>query len=235
MKQKFSKISNINVSVNSTWMDKLFLSFDLDWAHEEIILDCYDLVSSYNVNSTWFVTHPTDFLNFNHDKIELGIHPNFNNLLNGNNEDRSPIYVMDKLLKLVPSAKTLRSHSLAQSERLLDTFTEVGITHVSNMYIPYSSKIITKPFNVWDNITIVPHVFQDNAAIRMNELIQKNDVSFGFHVFDFHPIHVYLNTEDINRYEETRDLHYKPKELIKYRYEGYGTRNKLIDLLESTA
>jgi hypothetical protein len=38
--------------------------------------------------------------------------------------------------------------------------------------------------------------------------------------------------ESLNRYERTRPLHQKPKELIKQRYEGYGTRNRLIELLE---
>ena len=51
-------------------------------------------------------------------------------------------------------------------------------------------------------------------------------------VFDFHPIHVFLNTESLNRYERARPFFQNPKELIKHRYEGYGTRNRFIELLE---
>jgi len=51
-------------------------------------------------------------------------------------------------------------------------------------------------------------------------------------VLDFHPIHVFLNTESLDRYERTRPLHHNPKELIKHRFEGYGTRNRLLEVLE---
>lgn len=54
----------------------------------------------------------------------------------------------------------------------------------------------------------------------------------GLKVFDFHPIHVFLNTESLDRYERTRPLHQNPKELIKHRYQGDGTRSRLIELLE---
>ena len=30
---------------------------------------------------------------------------------------------------------------------------------------------------------------------------------------------------------KTRHLHNKPSELIKYRYDGYGTRNRLLELI----
>lgn len=54
----------------------------------------------------------------------------------------------------------------------------------------------------------------------------------GVKVFDFHPIHIFLNTESLDRYERTRPYHQNPSELIKHRYKGYGTRNRLIELLE---
>lgn len=89
------------------------------------------------------------------------------------------------------------------------------------------------PFSLWSGAIIVPHRFQDNASIRLSEdLPDQNCLRSGFHVFDFHPIHVFLNTESLDRYERTRSLHHNPKELIKYRYEGYGTRSRLIELLE---
>lgn len=50
-------------------------------------------------------------------------------------------------------------------------------------------------------------------------------------VINFHPIHVFLNTESMDRYESVRHIHQNAQELLKYRYEGYGTRNLLIDLL----
>ena len=67
----------------------------------------------------------------------------------------------------------------------------------------------------------------------MNELFPPRDKLLnGFHVFDFHPIHVFLNTESLDRYERTRSIHQNPKELIKHRYQGHGTRSWLMELLE---
>ena len=42
---KFSFISHILPDVPKTWEDKIFISFDLDWCHDDIILDTLDLIS----------------------------------------------------------------------------------------------------------------------------------------------------------------------------------------------
>lgn len=231
----YSTISQINPDNTKSWNGKLFLSFDIDWAHDEIILDCYDLVCFYSVATTWFVTHKTEIIQiFKENKsIELGIHPNFNELLNGKTEIKNSYEILQKMLSIIPHARSIRSHSLTQSERLLDQFSEFGLSHVSNFFVPYSSGIHVKPFYLWNNTIIIPHTWQDNVALKMDSgFPEKKRLNQGFHVFDFHPIHVFLNTESLDRYERTRSLHHNPKELIKHRYEGYGTRNRLIELLE---
>jgi pyruvate-formate lyase-activating enzyme len=104
---------------------------------------------------------------------------------------------------------------------------------VSNLFILYSAGFRPAPFYLWQRLTVVPHQFQDNVEIKMNlESFGQESFEQGFHVFDFHPIHVFLNTESLDRYERTRKLHQNPKELIKYRYAGYGTRSRLIELLK---
>ena len=50
-------------------------------------------------------------------------------------------------------------------------------------------------------------------------------------VFDFHSIYVFLNTESSYRHEMLQPLHNCPTELINYRYSGFGTRSRLLDLL----
>jgi len=168
----------------------------------------------------------------NDPKIELGIHPNFNDLLNSKSRDNNK-EIVHKINDIVHHAVSLRSHSLTQSERLLDLFADFGFTHISNLFVPYCSSVITAPYNLWRELVIVPHQFQDNVEMKMNlSSFREQNFKSGFHVFDFHPIHVFLNTESLNRYELTRPLHHKPKELIKHRYEGYGTRSRLIELLK---
>jgi hypothetical protein len=84
-------------------------------------------------------------------------------------------------------------------------------------------------------MVIVPHFWQDNVALKMELLFPlEKEIKSSLSVFDFHPIHVFLNTEHLDRYELTRDLHQNPEELIKNRYEGEGTRTKLLNLLRLT-
>jgi len=53
----------------------------------------------------------------------------------------------------------------------------------------------------------------------------------GLAVLDFHPIHVFLNTESSERYERTREIRRRPDELLKHRHTGVGTRTRLMRLL----
>ena len=78
MTHRFSKLSKINVLDSDTWQNKLFLTFDIDWAHDDVIWDSFRLVESYGVETTWFVTHKTSFISLDCEMIEWGIHPNFN-------------------------------------------------------------------------------------------------------------------------------------------------------------
>jgi hypothetical protein len=234
---KFSNISAIEPEVRATWISKVFLSFDIDWADDDVIGDTIDLVEEAEVKATWFVTHQTPLLDRLRDnpKFELGIHPNFNSFLDGSTDGSglSAEKVVEQLMEIVPEAKTIRSHSLFQSERLVDIFKLVGLTHISNFFIPHGSGLDTKPFTIWSEMVIVPHCWQDNLALKMELPIPlEKERHSSFRVFDFHPIHVFLNTEDLDRYEHTRHLHQNPEELIKNRYEGEGTRSRLLKLLE---
>lgn len=212
----------------------MFFTFDVDWAHDEVIYDTFSLLVDSGCESTWFATHDSEYLNFlfGNDQVEVGIHPNFNVLMSLESGQDSK-EILTHARAIAPNSTSIRSHSLMQSERLLDQFCAAGFTHVSNFFVPYSSGLIMAPFGLWNGMTITPHQFQDNVEIKMN-LNSINNVQFscGFHVFNFHPIHVFLNTESLDRYERTRPLHQNPEELIKHRYQGYGTRNRLIELLK---
>ncbi len=55
----------------------------------------------------------------------------------------------------------------------------------------------------------------------------------GLKVFDFHPIHVFLNTENLERYEGSRSLHRCPGELIAHRgSDSRGSREQLKRLMQ---
>lgn len=211
------------------------LTFDLDWACDAVIHDTIDLVDQAGAPATWFVTHNTptlDRLRAN-PKYELGIHPNFNPLLAGTNSPGVEA-VIDALLEIVPEAKSVRSHSMVQSSRLMDLFLNKGLTFDCNHFIPEQSKIELRPWRLWNGLVKVPHFWEDDATCiyinnsGINELVKRN----GLKLFDFHPIHVFLNTEDLSLYEQTRAYHSDAKTLLAYRYSGIGTRNYLKQLLD---
>jgi hypothetical protein len=234
MKHKFQTLSSIKPESSSSWDNKIFLTFDTDWAHDEVILDSYAIVAKAGCRSTWFITNESDSLKTLRadPRIEIGMHPNFNALLNTGGSDNSR-NILKTMRKFLPEATCVRSHSLAQSERLIDEFIDIGLTHASNVFIPYQSSVKAAPFCLWGGMVVVPHQFQDNVEVRMSwRSFSEENFRKGFHVFDFHPIHVFLNTESLNRYEQTRPLHQNPKELLRHRYNGYGTRSRLIELLE---
>ena len=234
---KFSNISAINPNVTATWQSRLFLSFDIDWANDEVLADTIKIVRDAGIASTWFVTHNTPLLQElrSLNGVELGIHPNFNPLLDGHavDSENTACKVLNNVLSIVPNARAIRSHSLTQSERLVELFRLSGLTHISNSFVPHGCGFELKPFHCWDKMVVVPHCWQDNVALKMPiPFPTEEELLSEFHVFNFHPIHVFLNTENEDRYERTRYLHQNPEELIKHRFEGLGTRTRLIALLK---
>ena len=123
----------------------LYLTFDIDWACDEVLADTIDLVEQADIYATWFVTHDTPLLKRLRDnpKFELGIHPNFNNILAGRPDPANGMSAeetVDRLLSLVPEAKSVRSHSMTQSSVLLKLFLDKGLTHDCNHFIPHQAE-----------------------------------------------------------------------------------------------
>ena len=215
---------------------EIYLTFDIDWACDEVLKDCIDLIEKANVAATWFVTHDTPLLNRlrANPKFELGIHPNLNFLLEGSPKNgKSAEEVIDRIFSIVPEAKVVRCHSMTQNSRLSQMFVDKGLTHDCNHLIPEQSGIVVKPWLLWNGLIKVPHFWEDDAVCiyKQNSPVCELLAREGLKVFDFHPIHVYLNTEDLSRYERTRPLHGDPLELVKHRYAGEGTRTALEFLL----
>jgi len=239
---EFARISDIVPEKPETY-GSIFLTIDIDWANDEVINQTIDIIEKANVEATWFITHNTPIISrlAANPKFELGIHPNFNFLLDGDFRNGSDIRsIIENLIEIVPNAKSLRSHSLFTSTKLLQLMPNYGLTHESNIYIDRCNLNQLKPFRIWNDVIRVPHSFEDDLFLLthnsysptfnnyMKDYIFNND---NVRILDFHPIHVFLNTEKISRYESTRSIHNNPEELIKYRYKGEGTRTALEILL----
>jgi hypothetical protein len=236
-----SKLSNIKLEDSSTWQDKLFLTIDIDWAHDRVLACAIDFLDRFEAHATWFVTHHTLLLQRlrENQNYELGIHPNFNWLLSGDPRNgASATEVIDRLIQIVPEARSVRSHSMTQSTGLLQAFADAGLTHDANHFIPASSGVELKPWMSWNGMIRVPYCWEDDIFCTYRERgVPEPDVTAsaqrsGLRVFDFHPIHIFLNTESMKRYEQTRSVHQHPEVLFKHRYSGYGVRSRLLALMK---
>ena len=123
---------------------------------------------------------------------------------------------------------------MTQSSKMMDIFKRKGLIFDCNNFIPHTSKIILKPFKLWNGIVKVTHFWEDDVNLitddhtNVSELIKIE----GIKVFNFHPIHIYLNNENLERYENSRFCHNEQKRLNEFRFKGFGTQNILEQLLE---
>jgi len=240
---KFKKISTIKVDDDTSWKNSIFLTFDIDWAHDDVLMHTIELVEKADVAATWYVTHDTPLLKRlrQNPKFELGIHPNFNFLLEGDARNGKNAYeVVARIVEVVPEAKSVRSHHMTQSSSLLEIFKKFDLTHDVNHFIPNNLRFELRPWFLWNGLIRVPYSWEDDIHMLYESRLFQNSQrepdklilnESGLKVFDFHPIHIFMNTESFDRYERTRPLHQNSTDLIKHRFDGYGTHSRLIKLL----
>lgn len=239
LKVKSAKINEITLESDYV-KNHVFLTFDFDWAHDQVIEDTLEILIKYGAKATFLVTHQTPWIQhirFN-SNFELGIHPNLEPLaINENNYKSYVSSQFENLLGIIPEAVTFRSHATTNSSRILEIAKKFGIKYDLNYYIPFNSYCHIMPWKLWNGLFRVPFLWTDDVAAMNRDASFDANLSeilawSGIKVFNFHPIHVYLNTESLARYEESRPFHFNPEALMDYRYSGFGTRDKLIALLE---
>ena len=236
--ETFGRISEIDLGEPASWQGRVFLTFDIDWAVEGVLADTIDLVEQAGVAATWFVTHDSPILERlrSNPRFELGIHPNFNFLLEGDGRNgATAAEVLDRLLAVVPEAKAVRSHSMAQTAVLLNLFAERGLTHDCNHFIPGEAGMELRPWRYYNGLIKVPYFWEDDVHCLLDPKPSVTALATrpGLRVFDFHPIHIFLNTEKLARYEEARPFMADAATLLERRGAGCdGARDLLGRLLE---
>lgn len=236
-KSLFSRLCDIRPDCPDTWKGRIFLTFDVDWAEDFVLADCISLVERAGLPATWFLTHKTpllDRLGGNSD-FEIALHPNFNPLFN-----RTAQYgaeeIFERCANLSPGAVGVRSHSVSQSTGLFNIFIKHGMQYECNTLIPWDAGIDLKPWTYWDGGLIrLPYLWEDDVACLAGWPLEGQEPYWyqanGLNILDFHPIHVYLNTEDIDRYERSRADHRHAARLLHHRNFGIGVRTFLQRLM----
>ncbi|MCC6865836.1 MAG: hypothetical protein IT280_06705 [Ignavibacteria bacterium] len=207
---------------------------DINWSPEEVILDTIGLFEEHNVRCTFFSTHSSIVLsNLDKKKFEVAIHPNFNQLLNLSGKKRAED-ILDDILEIYPEAKGVRSYSLMQSINLLQLFADRHLVYEANSFLPYQTGL--KPFKLWNGLVRIPYNWEDDVHWSYGFEFEDCGINLnddGLNIFDFHPIHIFLNTENKFRYNEAKKFYHDPKKLKEFQNsEVKGARDMLISLLK---
>lgn len=216
-------------------MSKILFTCDIDWAPEAVIVDTLELFKKFNMKCTLFATHPSKTL-FQSDGalFELGIHPNFNPLFEGQSKKTAEDIVRD-LLRIYPKAKGVRSHTLTQNSKLIDLFARCGLVYDANLFLPYQK--ISAPFKLWNGLKRVQFNWEDDVHFLYKRSFKESGLDFKsseLNILNFHPVHIFLNTESSKRYEQAQVFYQDPEKLLRCRNttKTLGARDLLVSLLK---
>lgn len=188
-------------------MDIVAITCDVEWAPDYALESVAAIFEKYDVKSTWFVTHDSDALKrLQHktDFFEFGIHPNF---LSGSTQGSTESEVLKYVTRIVPHARTVRTHSLFQSSRLMEKMvSEFGIEIDVSIYLPNNPHIL--PHSVrYDRsgkeLVRVPYFWEDDLEWfnPVPSWVAQDKCGIpGVRIFNFHPMFVYANIESSERY-----------------------------------
>ena len=221
------------------------VTLDIDWAPDVVIDRVAGLLLERGVAATWFVTHRSaavERLRDRPDLFELGIHPNF---LPGSTQGRTHEEVLEHCLDLVPDAISMRTHSLYQSTPLLALVAETTPIEVDASILLMHTTIASLTTFTWNGRTLtrVPVYWEDDLAMEEANASWSLDAAEleneGVRIYDFHPIHVYLNSSEMGPYRSLRSssplIASDERTLAPYIGRGAGTGTMFAQLLDHLA
>jgi hypothetical protein len=227
---------------------KILITFDVDWAPDFMIDFALKRLVDAGVPATWFITHYSPALirlSQNPDFFELGIHPNF---MRGSTQGKTESEILQTCLSIVPTCRAMRTHGLMQSSNILDLCISQGNLMVdASIFLPLCKNIsVVRYLRMGKVLNRIPYYWEDDYAIDLadsNEAVDIWDVDAlvkdndGIMIFNFHPIHVYLNTADFESYERLKKVNknltdLNEDEVRKYINPKLGARTFFDELLK---
>ena len=195
--------------------DQLVLTLDVDWAPDFVIDEVAAVLTGHRVKATWFVTHQSaaiDRLRSHGDLFELGIHPN---MLPGSTHGQSEDEVLSHVKEIVPDAVSMRTHGLYQTSTwLAKAARDYAIQIDASLFLPNTDHLAPHQLK-WDEADLwrVPYYWEDDMEMFQDpprwQLNALRSSAPGWKIFNFHPIHVVMNTQSFSTYKELssqRDL-----------------------------
>ena len=202
------------------------------------------LLAERDVRATWFVTHASpavERLRARPDLFELGIHPNF---APGSSHGDTPEAVLEHCMAVVPEARAMRTHGLVQSTALLALARRrTPVRLDASLFLPGARELAVIDYPLAPGpIVRVPYLWEDDAEmLAPDSAWDAWGVATGTQgpaVFDFHPIHVILNSANTRASEalKRRGLaHATPAEVEALRHDGLGAGTAFAGLVDGLA
>jgi hypothetical protein len=194
-------------------LDHYVITLDVDWASDEVIAHCAEILVANAVKATWLVTHDCSAvgaLSRRDDLFELGIHPNFHA---GSTQGDEPRAVLDHLAAIVPQARSVRTHGLYQSTELLRLMLgDYGIENDLSLLLPDTPGITPHEFHLPEGVLRrFPTFWEDDAEmLRPQPSFSLDDARYhvaGLKIFTFHPVLVALNARSLEPYQRLKREH----------------------------
>ena len=198
-----------------------------------MIKDLLDIFRRNRIPLTVFVTHESKIIEKEYSgrrRRFVGLHPNF---LKGSTHGEDYMDIISNVVNIWGDARGFRSHSFYDHNRISDEFVRRGFKYVSNLSLDLQPDIV--PLRHVSGIIRFPLFFEDYGYLsryetfNFSELVNSLNCN-GMKIFDFHPIHICMNTPSIDYYEGFKDK-WNVSNWESFIYDGYGARSLLIDLL----
>jgi hypothetical protein len=198
------------------------ITFDVDWAPEWCVRQCLELCCQYGVKATFFATHPLPLLDSiaQHPDFELGIHPNFSP---HSTQGKNFIEILDYCCALVDKPLSLRAHRLCISQPVYAYIAQNLPTIQNDSSLLAAAADNCLPYLAHYGAEARPllhipiHWEDDVAMLNPSRLDDSLEKIKNLSVFNFHPIHVALNSHNsalYNRLKTEKVLsEYSPQEL----------------------
>jgi len=209
----------------------LALTFDTDWVPQFVMDHVWERLRARPVPATVFCTSAYKFP----DDLELeaGLHPNF---MPGSTHGASEDECLSHLRALYPQAKGSRSHRLFWHSGLRGRLMGHGIRYDASTFCPLQPHL--EPWDLY-GFTKLPVWWGDGfhllRGLGTARFAPPGLETPGLKILVFHPIHIYLNTAELERTKAGLaglDLpRATPRELEPWRNPGPGVATLFQDVL----
>lgn len=160
-----------------------------------------------------------------------GWHPNF---LPGSSHGADLDSVIQEMQRLVPLSRSVRSHSFLESSSIWQALSRTSVIAESHGLTDLETYV--KPMRMGSGFIRFPlfleddHFLANGPTMAPMKRLWNNLRMPGLKVLNFHPIHLALNTPSVSAYMAWKEN--VRKNDLSQAYEGYGTRNLLLEIIE---